>query len=61
MKLHIVVKRCGDYPWRAENQFLERRMAKNWIECEQANDHSPKWEFGIVSGEIVLAQTAEGK
>jgi hypothetical protein len=36
-------------------------MAENWVECEQANDHNPKWEFGIVSGEIVPAQTAEGK
>lgn len=61
MTLHIVVKKLGDKPWRASNLFADRRLAENFIECEQANDHSPKWEFGIVSGEIVLAQTAEGK
>jgi hypothetical protein len=61
MKLHIVVKHLGDKPWIASSAFLERRLAENLIECEQANDTHPRWQFGIVSGEIEVQEARESQ
>lgn len=55
MRIHVVVKQVGDYPWAVDAAFLEYRLAQNFIECRQANDTNPRWQFGIVSGDIELA------
>jgi hypothetical protein len=51
--LYIVVRKVGSNPWRSHAVFQERRLAKNFIECEQARDDEPKWQFGIVDGPVV--------
>ena len=52
MKLYIVVKQLGDYPWTAAEVFTERRLAENYIECKESLDYQPKWSYRIVAGEI---------
>ena len=52
VKLYIVVKRLSTHRWTVAESFAERRLAENFIECQQACDSTPRWEFGVVSGEV---------
>ena len=61
MKLYIVVKHLPSYRWTVVESFLERRLAENYIECQQATDSAPKWIFGIVTGEVEEAAAQESQ